>query len=788
MMEKLPWDYALLCDREIRSFLSRGIWRGDGPLESAISLFILQIAVSTFVTGFVDHLMRPFGHSSFVSHMIGGFLLCPVLLGANDTVRTSLFSKRTEYVHETVQLFAITLYLYVGGAQIDLSALKREGRKAFVIGLSSILLPLICTSLTTYIIINFFNIDPQQADMLPFVAMVEGFSSTQVIATLLAELKLLNSQLGHLTAAASTVTFMLSWFAGFSVVFLKQSSKGGVWKSMGMLFCTMFMGVLVVSMRPLLLWLFKTSQRQRWPFKEFPVLVILFMVLVSALLGEIIGQHYVFGPMLLGLVTPSGPPIGEVIQNKINTFLFQLMLPLFYVSAAARASTFNGIDSELFWTIELVILVGFFGKVFATFLPCLFYKMPVRDCFLAGLIMSTQGIVDILYYRYLMNDKLISAQAYSLMTITAVVFGGIISPLLKTFYKPSRKYLTYKARTLEFSKNNSELRILVCIYRDANVPSVIDLLEASNPERESPLVVYLLHLIELQGLAQPVLISHNRRKTQSSIYRRSSSIFNAFGHYERQNHGITTVSPFTAVAPYATMHTDICNLALDKKTTLVIIPFHRQHNFLDGLVDVSHRIMNVNCNVLNLVPCSVGILVDPLIANANYSIFERKRFFRIAVIFLEGPDDREALAYSSRMAGHPNVSLTLVRLIADPDDNSRPFEKRLDVNAVSEFRLNYMGNDRVVIKEEVVADCVGTVKVIRSVEIGYDLILVGRHHRMESPLVNGLADWNELPELGFIGDLLATLETREGSILVVQQAAFVSEETSVTPNAVSPKV
>ncbi|KAI7979458.1 Cation/H(+) antiporter 15 [Camellia lanceoleosa] len=52
----------------------------------------------------------------------------------------------------------------------------------------------------------------------------------------------------------------------------------------------------------------------------------------------------------------------------------------------------------------------------------------------------------------------------------------------------------------------------------------------------------------------------------------------------------------------------------------------------------------------------------------------------------------------------------------------------------------------------------------------YDLFIVGRGQGMVSPLTAGLTDWSEFPELGAIGDLLASSDfAATMSVLVVQQ-------------------
>ena len=81
--------------------------------------------------------------------------------------------------------------------------------------------------------------------------------------------------------------------------------------------------------------------------------------------------------------------------------------------------------------------------------------------------------------------------------------------------------MVYRGRTVIDSRPNSELRVLVCVHDEENVPSAVDLLRALNPSKQSPIAVYMLHLIELTGSATPLLIPHKKTRRLSS--RTSSS-------------------------------------------------------------------------------------------------------------------------------------------------------------------------------------------------------------------------------------------------------------------------
>jgi hypothetical protein len=79
--------------------------------------------------------------------------------------------------------------------------------------------------------------------------------------------------------------------------------------------------------------------------------------------------------------------------------------------------------------------------------------------------------------------------------------------------------------------------------------------------------------------------------------------------------------------------------------------------------------------------------------------------------------------------------------------------------------------------EEVVRDGVELAGCLAKMVGCFDLVLVGKYHQ-KSPLFRGLEEWSECPELGVIGDMLASPDFEcTASVLVVQQPRMRVNET-----------
>ncbi|KAK2650980.1 hypothetical protein Ddye_018469 [Dipteronia dyeriana] len=130
------------------------------------------------------------------------------------------------------------------------------------------------------------------------------------------------------------------------------------------------------------------------------------------------------------------------------------------------------------------------------------------------------------------------------------------------------------------------------------------LVNVSNVGLESFLVVNLMFFVSTVGKLLGTIIPslHYKRKQDTSVNSgkptRASGIIKCFNQYEEQKQRFVDVECFTSVVPCSTMHDDICSLANEKSTTLIIFPFQNFEN---------SYIRGVNKHVLDNAPCSVAI-------------------------------------------------------------------------------------------------------------------------------------------------------------------------------------
>uniref|UniRef100_A0A7N0U8M1 Cation/H+ exchanger domain-containing protein n=1 Tax=Kalanchoe fedtschenkoi TaxID=63787 RepID=A0A7N0U8M1_KALFE len=764
---------------------SDGLWFGDNPLRFTTPLLLLQISVFSVTWHLIHFFLKPLGQSSMIAQILGGIVLGPTVFGRMDVVTDHLFPPEGRLMLETLSAFSIMFVFFLIGVKSDVIMMLRPNKRAMTIGFSVFFFTISIPTVVAIIIVRTIHLDSDLSFALPFVTISQAVTAVPVIAVLLMELKIINTELGRL-ALASTIFCDILGVTAISIIFSAAESKDGSIVSIvsSISSTAALIGFASYVFRPIVLWIANQTPPGK-PVRSGYVCFIILSVLASGLLSELIGQHYILGPMIFGLAVPDGPPLGSAIVSKLDTVISEFMYPVFLGCSGLKTNLFS-IRIKALLIVTLLLAFVCVVKTAAVVFPALYFNMPRKEAFALGIVMNAKGISELVLYNLWRDVELLGEQEFAMLVISVMATVCIIPPLVRPFYDPMDIYTAIEWNTLQHSKRDSELRVMVCIHSQENVPTIINLLEVSNPTPERPIVVIAMQLVELVGRAMPILMAHGEDPTRAlePDLSKSNHITNALGHYEAHHEGCARVKLFTTVSHYDTMHQDIVQVAAERHVTIVIMPFHKQWA-IDGFYEsVSRHIQNVNMNVLSKAPCSVGVLVDRGVLTGSLSIINTLANYRVLALFIGCDDDMEALTYGDRMARHERVSFTLFRLILPDTMNSR--NARIETDYISSIRRQNSGNERFDYFENQIKDGVSLASAIREIvsEDRFDLILVGKHHP-PSAILRGLEEWSECPELGVIGDMLTSQDSGSAaSVLVVQQHRVVSDFVGSQPRRV----
>ncbi|KAM1064343.1 hypothetical protein ACFX13_029056 [Malus domestica] len=512
--------------------------------------------------------------------------------------------------------------------------------------------------------------------------------------TSLADLKLLRSEFGRLALSSAVISDLCSWF-----LFLLGMAAVNMTNMVAVGSTLAFIAVCTFLIRPALPRILTSEREKEDTDYSHHMCFVLAGVMLCGFITDALGSHSIVGPFVLGAIMPKGLRVR--LQDMLNH----------------PEAEYEARSGTTIYRLVAVVIVAFGAKIVSTFAASLINKMSPRDSLALGVLMNTKGL------------------------LTLIVLSSARD------LKYERPPMQYKERNIESVGPETELRILACFHNSDKVSGIINLLEASNPTKQSPIHVLVVLLVELTGHASAMLIVHDTCKTPTTKYRQlpdSSSTSNgAFGNYARKRENIT-VQKLTAVSAYATMHEDICNLAEENQATLIIIPFHYDKSLTDGATKSISHLSSLNNNLIANAQCSVGVFVDHGFGKSNIITESNsdsdndsgddnslgRNHYHFAMVFIGGTDDRGALTYAWRMAGHPNVRLTVIRINfrkkevqTSMDDNKDSYDDGI-LKAMSSTGMEE-NDPSIKLEEKMLTGWVETLKLINSMESEYDMYIVG---------------------------------------------------------------
>ncbi|KAG8659081.1 cation/H(+) antiporter 18 [Manihot esculenta] len=760
---------------------SNGIFQGDNPLDYALPLAIIQIILVIVLTRILALLLKPLRQPRVIAEIIGGILLGPSALGRNTHYLNSIFPARSLTVLDTLANLGLLFFLFLVGLELDLKALRQTGKKALMIAVAGISFPFVLGIGVSFVLRKTISGGVKEAPFLVFMGVALSITAFPVLARILAELKLLTTDVGRMAMSAAAVNDVAAWILLALAIALSGTGHSPL-TSLWVLLSGVGFIICCIAIIPFVFKWMAHRCPQGEPVNEMYVCATLATVLAAGLCTDCIGIHALFGAFVIGILIPKEGPFAGALVEKVEDLVSGLFLPLYFVSSGLKTNVATIHGAQSWGLLVLVISTACFGKIVGTLVVSLLCRIPIREAVTLGFLMNTKGLVELIVLNIGKDRKVLNDETFAVCVLMAIFTTFITTPIVVTVYKPGKRAIRpdYKHRTIERKDPDSELRILSCFHSTWNIPTLINLIEFSRgTEKRQGLCVYALHLMELSERTSAILMVHKARKNGLPFWNKlrqhdTNQVVVAFEAFRQLNR--VFIRPMTAISAMHDMHEDICRSAERKRAAMIILPFHK-HQRLDGTLETTRSDFRwVNKRVLDHAPCSVGILVDRGLGGGTH-VSASNVSSTVTILFFGGRDDREALAYGARMAEHPGISLNIVHFTASDDimrqmvkiditEESSTSSESADKTFLASFKKSSDDNS-IKFEEREVSSAKEIVEVVKEFS-RCNLFVVGR--MPVGPVAATLTERTECPELGPVGDILTCNDlATSASVLVVQQ-------------------
>ncbi|BFG20252.1 hypothetical protein CerSpe_065260 [Prunus speciosa] len=701
-------------------------------------------------------LLKPYSQPRITSDTVIGLLIGNIGFIRNQV--TDSASKTLNFIVD----FGMICYMFVLGIEMDPYILFKEPTKDAKVAY--------CGMLSTFIL---------ACAITPFMHFTEGFkvdftlslstvlssTASPVLTRLITSLKIGKSDIGQLVIAAGM-------HADFVTTLLL---------SIGYVFCPVESGDKVVE----------TSKRVWRSIEMGSALVIqtLFAAYVSPFFMNWVNNENPQGKPIKGTFLPREGRVSKWVVGKINYLLTTIFYPIFFFWMGYEA-VFKDFQPGQFGTwgrLFVVFAIATIGKVTGTVISGKLLGFNWPESVALGLLLTTKGHFHI-YLAIAAKTAGKTSTSTSTVMVIAIFFTVVHAPsVVAQIIKRARKRVPTHRMSLQLLDPSSELRILLCLNGPQNVRTTINFIEISRGTVDPGIVVYVTDMIELTDEIAATLVKEEgvdtMTVTHTGVKEMRDQVTTAVQAYVGESGEGITLRRLLALSTFNGLPQDICILAEDSMVALIILPFHKVQR-ADGTLDNGHSgFRYVNRKVLKNAPCSVGILVDRGLGLIEKLPRACDHSVSVAVIFIGGKDDREALAYAGRVARHSGVKLTVIRFLVDASSEAatRPGnytvsrsekeeEMKLDDECFASFYERHVSCGQVAYMEKHLANSAETYTTLRALDGQYSLIIVGRGERVNSVLTFGMNDWQQCPELGPIGDVLSGSDFSViTSVLIIQE-------------------
>lgn len=409
------------------SSLTGNLWQN---FRSPLSVLLIQIVVILAAAGLVSRLFRRLGQPPVMGEMVAGIVLGPSVLGFFfPQVMTFIFPPTSLETLRLLSQIGVVLFMFVVGMELNIRHVKERGSAAVMISHASIVVPFVLgTALSLFLYRELAPPGTSFSAFALFIGVAMSITAFPVLARILADRNLSQTQLGSIAITCAAVDDVTAWCILALVIALVQAS-GIVVSLTTLVFTLLFAAAMIFVVRPQLRRMVKLATGAHVHTRRL-IAGVLALVLISALVTETIGIHALFGAFVAGVVMPPSTDFRLFLREKLEAFSAAALLPLFFAFTGLRMQATLLNDWRSWALCAVVILVAIAGKLGGSMLMSRWTGMSWSQSFSLGVLMNTRGLVELVVLNIGYDLGILSGRIFAMMVLMALVTTFMTGPLL----------------------------------------------------------------------------------------------------------------------------------------------------------------------------------------------------------------------------------------------------------------------------------------------------------------------------------------------------------------------
>jgi Kef-type K+ transport system membrane component KefB len=392
-----------------------------------LPLLLLQLAAILIVTNLCGALCTRLGQPRVVGEITGGLLLGPLALGhLLPSLSALVFPPSRLYPLEVVSNIGIILFLFLIGAELDLTAARHNRGASLAITVGSIALPFaLGAAISPFLLTRFGTQHASPLGFLLFVGIAMSITALPVLARIIQERKEKTNSIDPAIASTALIVAaandLLAWsLLAVTLTLIHNNELAAT--TAGLLLLTGYIVIMLFVVRPLLSRIYVAGQSQpAWPW----LLGMIAFAFLSAHITQYLGVHAFLGAFLAGTCVP-GKSLKSSLHQRLQPAI-QITLPIFFALTGLRMQREMFSSSGLGW-LAIIVLIAVTGKLGGAMLAARGSGMPWRPALQIGILLNTRGLVELIALNIGYKEGIFSPVLFTLFVLMALITTAMTGP------------------------------------------------------------------------------------------------------------------------------------------------------------------------------------------------------------------------------------------------------------------------------------------------------------------------------------------------------------------------
>jgi Kef-type K+ transport system membrane component KefB len=392
-----------------------------------LPLLLLQLAVILVITNLCGVLCARLSQPRVVGEITGGLLLGPLALGhLFPSLSALVFPPSRLHPLEVVSNIGIVLFLFLIGAELDLTAARQNRGTSFAITLGSIALPFALGAAISPFLLTRFGTQPaSRLGFVLFVGIAMSITALPVLARIIQERSKKTNAVDPAIASTALIVAaandLMAWsLLAVTLTLIHNDALEAT--ASRLLLLAGYVVIMLFALRPLFSRIYAAMQSQPvWPW----LLGMVTFAFLSARITEYLGIHAFLGAFLAGTCVPT-MPLKSALHQRLQPAI-QITLPIFFALTGLRMQREMFSSSGWSW-LAIILLVAVTGKVGGAMLAARATGMPWNPALQTGILLNTRGLVELIALNIGYKEGIFTPALFTLFVLMALITTAMTGP------------------------------------------------------------------------------------------------------------------------------------------------------------------------------------------------------------------------------------------------------------------------------------------------------------------------------------------------------------------------